>query len=255
MVDASTFETEHGTVNVFFDSAALACALADTFVTLAGEALAARGRFTVALAGGSTPRAAYALLAMEPRRKSVEFRAVEIFFGDERCVSPTSNESNYRMANETLLSRVALTPERIHRMRGEAEPAEAARIYADEIRSTLGEEPVFDLILLGLGSDAHTASWFPGVPVQYNVLVDAPYIPKFSSHRLTITPPVVNAARHVVVTAGGSEKAKAISDVFSAERNEALYPAQRLSPTNGTLTWLIDRATAEGLPQSFEPRG
>jgi 6-phosphogluconolactonase len=248
MADASPFKTEHGTVNVLFDSAALAAALADTFVELAGEAIAARGRFAVALAGGSTPRAAYALLVMEPRRKAVEWKAIEVFFGDERCVSTTSSESNFRMANETLLSRVALTPERIHRMRGEAEPAEAARAYADEIRNTLGEEPVFDLILLGLGADAHTASWFPGVAIPHNLLVDAPYIPKFSTHRITLTPPVVNAARHLVVTAGGSEKAKAISEVFSAERNEALYPAQRLAPTNGTLTWLIDRATAEGLP-------
>jgi len=245
--DASKHETTHGTVEIFVDAAALACALADSFVDRAQAAIQERGRFIVALAGGSTPRAAYALLAMEPRRSAVDWKNVHLFFGDERCVPPTSDESNFRMANETLLEHVALAPEHIHRMRGEDEPAQAARSYADDLRATLGDQPVFDLVMLGLGPDAHTASWFPEVSIQSNLLVDAPYVPKFASHRLTLTPPVINAARHIVVATGGAEKAKALSEVFASTRNEALYPAQRLAPKNGTLTWLIDRAASEGL--------
>jgi 6-phosphogluconolactonase len=245
--DASILQTTNGTVKVFVDSAALACALADAFVDIGKAAIAARGRFVVALAGGSTPRAAYGLLAVEPRRSAVDWSCVELFFGDERCVPPDNDESNFLMANETLLSHVAIVPEHLHRMKGEFEPAEAARSYAAEMRTALGETPVFDLVMLGLGPDAHTASWFPEVTIQSNLLVDAPYVPKFSTHRLTLTEPVVNAARNIVVATGGAEKAKALSEVFSGNRNESLYPAQRLAPATGSLTWLIDRAAADGL--------
>lgn len=247
MPDATSRNTDHGTVDIFADPATLACALADSFVEHAKTAIAARGRFAVALAGGSTPRAAYALLATEPRRSAVDWSKLDLFFGDERCVPPTSDESNFRMADETLISKVPIAIDCVHRMRGEDLPPDAALQYATLLRKELGEKPVFDLVMLGLGQDAHTASWFPQVVINSTVLVDAPYVPKFSGHRLTLTPPIINAARSIVVATAGAEKANALSHVFGRERNESLYPSQRLAPANGQLTWLVDRAASEGL--------
>ena len=246
MPDASNRHTPYGDVEIYVDAAALACALADCFVDRAREAIAERGRFTVALAGGSTPRAAYALLAMEPRRSAVDWSKVVFFFGDERCVPPTNEQSNYRMASETLLSKLPIESSQIHRMHGEDDPGEAAVQYIEELGKTFEGQPRFDLVMLGLGPDAHTASWFPQVQINDDVFVDAPYVPKFSSHRITLTPLVINAARHIVVATAGSEKGEALSHVFGSQRNEAMYPSQRLAPHEGTLTWLIDRAASEG---------
>ncbi len=227
----------------------IAPALADTFVDDAQHAIAQRGGFYVALCGGSTPRPAYKLLAQEPRIDRIEWRDVYVYFGDERCVPPQDDESNYKMARETFLDAVNIPRANIHRMKGEDDPQTAAREYADILRQDMGETPYFDLILLGMGPEGHTASIFPGYAsfMEGERLVDAPFVPKFGSHRLTLTPRVINAARHVVIAAAGSEKARALTAAMRGPHDPNTYPVQLIQPVNGTLTWLVDHAAANGL--------
>src|SRR5947209_2338648 len=154
--------TARGDLRVLDDATQVAQALADLFVERAAFAIADHGRFAVALAGGNTPKAAYALLAQEPRKSQVDWRRVAVYFGDERCVPPDDDRSNYKMATDALLCCVPIPHENVFRMRGEDDPESAARQYADELRRALGDPPLFDLVMLGMGPDAHTASLFPG---------------------------------------------------------------------------------------------
>ena len=155
-----------GEVRIFPDSRRLAIVAVEHFVALAGEAIAARGLFAVALAGGSTPRAAYMLLATEEYAVRVDWGRVHVFWGDERCVPPAHMDSNYRMARETLLDGVPLPAQNVHRMHGEMIPEDAASDYEKTLRLFFGDDlPRFDLVLLGMGSDGHTASLFPGMAI------------------------------------------------------------------------------------------
>lgn len=222
----------------------------------AREAIAARGRFTIALAGGATPRATYARLARAPWRDSVAWDRAWVFFGDERAVPPDHDESNYRMAREALLSAVPLPPEHVFRMRAEAADQEgAAAEYADAMLQVFGtppaEAPRFDLVLLGLGIDGHTASLFPNSPALKEtarwvvaVHATAAAIPR----RLTMTLPVFNAARQVIFLSAGPEKAKvvraALKAVGDATAGNGAIPAALVRPRAGDLTWLLDRAAA-----------
>lgn len=233
-----------GQVTILPDAGAVAAALADAVIAAATAAIAARGTFSIALAGGSSPRAAYELLAGAEYRECVDWSRILCLFGDERCVAPTDDQSNFKMASQALLDHVAIPRENIVRMRGEDEPGQAAAAYADELCKRLGPAPVIDLVLLGLGPDAHTASWFPGVAINDDLLVDAPFVPKFGTNRLTLTPHVVNAARAVLVATTGSEKSAALAAVLGKERDSLRYPAQRLAPASGKLTWLVDSAAA-----------
>jgi len=234
-------------VTIVTDATALAEALADRIVERAASSIAERGSCAIALAGGSTPRAAYRLLAQPPRTTHIAWDRVRIFFGDERCVPPTHEDSNFRMASEALLDHVAIPRDAIHRLEGELPPSEAALRYEKTLVESLGAEPIFDLVLLGLGPDAHTASWFPDVVLDEQRLVDAPFVPIFQRHRLTLTPRAINAAREILVATAGVEKAPALAAVFGKERNLAHIPAQRLRPIDGTLTWLIDKAAAASI--------
>lgn len=232
------------------DPAALADAAARAIVDTALEAVAASGRFTIALAGGITPRATYERLAQSPQRERVPWDRTWIFFGDERGVPPTHADSNYRMANEALLSKVPVHAERIARIRGEADDPEAAAAeYAKRVSGALGsrrgELPRFDLILLGMGVDGHIASLFPGSPVLKEVFrpvaavhAGAASIPQ----RLTFTFPLINAAARVMFMVAGSEKAKVLKTAFT-EPGSGL-PAAMVRPMNGRLVWLLDRAAA-----------
>ena len=244
---SATLTPPVGTLEVVADAAALAAAVADRVITAAQAAISARGRFVLSLAGGSTPKAAYELLAAAPRRDAIQWDSWIILFGDERCVPPDSPLSNYKMASDALLSHVPLRPESILRMQGEVQKADHAAVeYAQQLQRLLGERPVIDLVLLGLGPDAHTASWFPDIPLNDTLLVDAPYVPKLATHRLTLTPHVINAAREILVATAGDEKHEALTHVFGHERDEQHFPAQRLQPTQGQLTWLVDRAAFDG---------
>jgi 6-phosphogluconolactonase len=243
-------ERNLGDLQVFDTADEVAGALADAFVSDAQEAIAARGAFFVALAGGTTPKNAYALLAQEPRRSRVDWNHVFVYFGDERCVPPDDRDSNYRMAREAFLSHVPLPADHVHRMHGEDDPAAAARDYAALLIQTMGDLPRFDLVMLGMGPDGHTASLFPGTdPLSDNDrLVRAPYVDKFSTYRITITPLVINNARHVVIATEGLPKAPALYAVREGPFEPAVHPIQIVEPVNGRLTWLVDRAAAAELP-------
>jgi len=237
-----------GDLIVVADETALAQALAEHVVRAAGEAVAARGRFDLALAGGSTPKAAYALLASPERRGAVAWDRVRFFFGDERCVPPDDGQSNFRMAAESLLRPLDIAESAIFRMHGEDEPAAAARDYAGVLRAELERAedgtPVFDLVLLGMGPDGHTASLFPGSdPYEDDaLLVRAPYVAKFATYRLTVTPRVLGHARAVAVAAAGAAKADALAGALREGADPATYPIAVLKRGRGRLTWLVDRA-------------
>lgn len=235
------------------DTAALAEQAAERFVEAAAAALAESGRFSVALSGGATPRGLYARLAAEPFRSRVDWGRVLVFWGDERCAPPDHPDSNYRLAQELLLSRVPVRPENVYRMEGEmADPDLAAAEYAGELQSALGlkrgERPRFDLILLGMGTDGHTASLFPRSPALREVtrLAVAAYVEAVKGYRITLTLPVLNNAARVLFLVAGSDKAQRLRQVLTGKPSHDL-PASLVRPERGTLHWIVDRAAATGL--------
>lgn len=234
-------------VEVHADAATLANAAAESFVGAARRAVEERGRFAVALAGGSTPKALYELLA-ERHAHALDWSLVHAFFGDERPVPPDHEDSNYRTAHEALLGRIAVGS--VHRMRGESDPAEAARLYEAELREFFGLAqdgvPQFDLVLLGLGGDGHTLSLFPGTPaleVHDRLVVENP-VEKLGQTRITLTAPVANAARAATFLVAGEGKAEAVREILDGSADPRDYPAKLIDPQNGTLTWMLDRAAA-----------
>lgn len=239
-------ERNLGDLQVFETSDEVAAALADAFVDDARSAIELHGAFFVALAGGTTPKNAYRLLAQEPRRSLVDWNHVFVYFGDERCVPPQSDESNFKMATDAFLRDVNLAPDHVHRMRGEDDALQAARDYAELLIQTMGDLPRFDLVMLGMGTDGHTASLFPGTdPLTDNErLVRAPYVEKVGSHRITFTPLVINNARHVIIAAEGLPKAPALYAVREGPYDPQIHPIQIVAPVNGRLTWLVDRGAA-----------
>jgi 6-phosphogluconolactonase len=236
------------------DGEALALRAADLFALAAQEAAAARGRFAVALSGGETPRALYRLLARQQFSQKVPWRRVHLYWGDERCVPPDDAASNYGMARDAFIKHVPIVPANVHRMRGEDPPGEAAPAYDAELRGLAAQErprrevPVFDLVLLGLGGDGHTASLFShseALPesARFCVATQAPD----GSPRLTVTYPVVNAARRVWFLVSGAAKAGMVAEVLEGLRVPAAVPAQGVAPLHGQLTWLLDEAAAAEL--------
>ncbi len=219
---------------------------AERFVSLASAAIGQSGRFTVALAGGSTPERLYKLLAASPYRERVRWNAVHLFFGDERTVPPDDAQSNYRMAKRSLLD--AVPEAHVYRMEGEREPHEAAASYDTVLREQfVGQNPPrFDLILLGMGPDGHTASLFPhtdALDVTATFVV-ANYVAKMDTWRLTLTYPVLNAAAQVLFLVGGADKAPAVREVVQGASNCSEYPSQGVLPSDGTVTFLLDPAAA-----------
>lgn len=232
----------------------LAEAGAELFCSLAEEALRARGGFAVALSGGSTPKAMFALLANEPYRGRVDWSRIEFFWSDERAVPPEDPESNFGMAREALLRRVAVPPERVHRMPADEQPLiEAATRYEAEVRRVVpaGADgmPRFDLVMLGMGDDGHTASLFPESPaLDERVALVAPnYVAKLNAQRMTFTLRLINAAANVLFLAGGASKAQTLAEVLEGPREPRRLPSQLIAPIDGTLFWLVDRAAAAAL--------
>lgn len=219
-------------------------AAAHTFVEEARNAIQESGRFAVALAGGSTPKSTYETLAAEyGETKDLDWGRVHFFFGDERSVPPDHEDSNYRMAYEALLSHVAAGS--VHRMRGELKPAEAAALYEHELKQFFGGPPRFDLVLLGIGEDGHTASLFPRTPAldaRDRWAVENP-VEKLSTVRLTLTVPTINAARTVVFLIAGEGKAEALKKILEGDADPRDYPAKFVQPTSGPI-WLVDEAAA-----------
>jgi 6-phosphogluconolactonase len=227
---------------IYPDAAELARAAAERFIAIAEDAIVTRGQFTVALAGGSTPRATYALLASDEFATRLNWQHVHIFWGDERCVPPDHPDSNYRMAREALLDHVPVPTGNIHRVQGELKPERAASIYQDELKAVLGSDGQFDLILLGMGTDGHTASLFPGTTAleERKRAAVAVYVEKLQSWRVTLTLPVINAARHVLFLVSGESKAAALAQINVGEP----LPASLVRPSHGQLTWLVNQDAA-----------
>jgi 6-phosphogluconolactonase len=239
-----------GDIRLCENAAVLAQQTADEFVRLAQESVAARGRFTVALAGGSTPKAAYALLVSAAYHDRVPWQQIDFFWGDERHVPPDHPDSNYSMAYEAMLSKVTVPAAHIHRVAAEQDAQQAADEYEATLRTSFGLTaealPRFDLILLGMGPDGHTASLFPGTAAVHESkrLVVAPWVEKFNTFRITLTPAVLCNAAHIVFAAGGADKAETLQQVFYGPYQPDLYPSQVVKPTHGELLWLVDKAAA-----------
>ncbi|HLJ84750.1 MAG TPA: 6-phosphogluconolactonase [Candidatus Eremiobacteraceae bacterium] len=242
-------KTSTPNVRVLESPADVAAAGAEAFVRAAGLAIAARGRFAVALSGGSTPKAMLALLAEAPHAVKVDWRHTHLFWSDERCVGPEDPDSNYGMARHALLSGGLVPDANVHRMMGELEPHVGALDYNLRLRSFFGvTTPVFDLIYLGLGPDGHTASLFPHTEALK--VADQPCAANrvdsgvASPWRLTLTYSALNAGRAAVFLTEGSAKAEILQKVLSGPVDPALLPAQGVVPKRGALTWLVDRAAA-----------
>jgi 6-phosphogluconolactonase len=235
-------------VHVYESPEELAGAAAREFAAKAEEAIEERGRFAVVLAGGSTPKATYEILASDYADR-IDWSNVHVFFGDERTVPPDHEDSNYRMARETLLSHIRVGG--VHRIRCELPSDEAAAAYEVELRDFFGEElPRFDLILLGIGTDGHTASLFPETPaleVQDRLVVANP-VPKLDTIRITLTVPVINVARSVVFLVAGEDKAGALKVILEGDPDPREYPARLIQPPGGP-EWMLDRAAAGALDE------
>jgi 6-phosphogluconolactonase len=228
-------------IKIFRDISELSQAAAKSFVELANQSIAGRGRFLVALSGGSTPAKLYERLVNE----TLDWSHVHFFWGDERCVPAENSENSYGQAKKVLFDKVNAT--NIHRVHSELEPDSAAADYAHTL-SGFADPPLdfprFDLVLLGMGDDGHTASLFPGSPVEVDtptLAVTAHYQDR-PANRITLTPLVFNQAREVWFLVAGQSKAETLKNVIKGEIKPDIYPAQRIHPINGNLVWMIDEA-------------
>ena len=257
----SSTEANRVYVVVADDLAGVARHAADLFVRLARQAEQS-SRFSVALSGGSTPKALHELLSSPPFREQVDWARVHFYWGDDRYVAPDDPESNFRMARETLLDRVPLREAQIHRVHTEMDdPDAAAALYEDELRQDFGlrdgQVPRFDLILLGMGPDGHTASLFPHTSALTvtDRLVVANYVPKLATWRITFTAPVINHAATVAFLVAGDDKADALAHVLDGPRDPEEYPSQLVAPSDGDLYWFVDRAAASRLQRTVSGGG
>ena len=244
------------TYSVWPSPGEVATAAAQFFADAVTHAAATKGVARVAISGGTTPKAMFALLAdpAQPFRAAVPWAKLELYWVDERCVPPTDAESNYRMTNEALLSKVPLPAGQVHRMEGELDPEEAASRYESVLRDSMklegAETPVFDLLLLGMGDDGHTASLFPHTEGLHEMsrLVIANHVPQKDTWRISLTWPVVNQARQVCFLIEGAAKSKVLAEVLTGPRDPERLPSQLIRPASGSLRFLLDEAAASELP-------
>ena len=245
------------TYHVYPDSAALADAAAKHFAERVAQSIAKRGRARIAISGGSTPKATFALLAdpAGPYAATIPWDQIDLFWVDERTVAPDDPDSNYRMTNEALLAKVALPPGQVHRMEGELDPEEAAARYESIIRREFrlegAELPRFDILWLGMGDDGHTASLFPHTEGLHELgrIVYANHVPQKDTWRITLTAPVINEALDVIFLIGGADKAEPLEQVLYGSYDPKTYPSQLIQPRSGALTMLLDEEAAARLPK------
>lgn len=244
-------------IRVYADLEALSQAAADSFVKLSMEALSSKGGFIVAISGGSTPRRFFSILAESPYEERIPWTSTHIFWADERCVPWGHPDSNYKLAHEALLSKVPIGDENVHRIKGEENSEKAARDYEESLRLFFGTQPlpVFDLIILGAGTDGHTASLFPGSAAVHErkriaiaIHAEAP-----KPDRVTLTLPVLNNASRIIFLAAGREKATVLHEIME-DGNPKRYPAGLVQPVHGHVTWLVDRDAASLLSEETFPR-
>jgi 6-phosphogluconolactonase len=240
-------------VQVFPDLEALSHEAATLFVNLSRNSTVSQGRFTVVLSGGSTPRILYSLLGSDLYRRKVDWHHVHFFWADERCVPVVHEESNFKLVFDLLLSKISLPQGNIHRIKVEEGPEKGAQDYEDCIREffKVSGFPVFDLIILGVGKDGHTASLFPGsLSLEEKTRLAIPvYMEEIKRHRITLTLPVLNNADHIVFLAAGPAKADAIKEIL--ENRKEQYPAGLVSPVHGNLIWMLDREASSKLGTPF----
>ena len=239
-------------IAVYPDLATISQEAARYIARLANEAIVTRGRFTIALSGGNTPKQAYALLGSEQYRDALDWSRVEVFWGDERCVPPDDPESSYHLAVQTLLAGAPILASQVHRMPADRPDRDAASLdYTQEMQRVFGTNgiPAFDLIQLGMGPEGHTASLFPHQPSlsETERLVMPVTVPKPPPDRLTFTPPLLDAARHVLFLATGADKQEALRAVIEGPYNPDEYPAQIVRPPHGEVMWMVDTAIAAKL--------
>jgi 6-phosphogluconolactonase len=254
---ATTTKRLEVTYHVYENGAALAEAAAKHFAERVAQSVAKRGRARIAISGGSTPKATFALLAdpSGPYAASIPWDKIDLFWVDERTVGPDDPDSNYRMTNETLLSKVKLPPGQVHRIEGEIDPEEAASKYESVIRREFrlegAEAPRFDVVWLGMGDDGHTASLFPHTEGLHQLgrIVIANHVPQKDTWRITLTSPVINEANDVVFLIGGEAKAEPLEKVLYGEYDPETLPSQLIQPRNGSLTLLLDEQAAAKLPK------
>ena len=244
------------TYSIWSTPQAVALAAARLFADTATQAASTRGVARIAISGGSTPKAMFALLAdpAQPFLAQVPWSQLELYWVDERCVPPTDSESNYRMTNEAMLSHVPLPSDRVFRMGGELDPEEAASHYESTLRNTMrlegAESPAFDLVLLGMGDDGHTASLFPHTAALHELgrLVVANHVPQKETWRITLTSPVINSGVEVAFLIEGGAKSAILAEVMTGPRDPERLPSQLIRPFNGKLRLLLDEAAAAALP-------
>lgn len=244
---------------IYADADALAQAAAVDLAKLAQATVAERGIFTLSLAGGSTPKKLYSLLATDPAYRAIPWEKTHLFFGDERHVPPDDADSNYRMVRESLLVSGLVPEANVHRMKAEMPDAnQTASAYESEMQKFFDEKmrqngfPRFDLILLGMGPDGHTASLFPespGLKEKSRWVISNP-VEKFKTDRITFTFPVLNAARMIHLFVAGKDKADMIRQVLGPDQNHPPYPVQLVKPVDGAKIWMLDRAAAAQLSSS-----
>jgi 6-phosphogluconolactonase len=242
-------------ITVFPDTESFIAGAADFIAGLAGQAVTERGRFSIALAGGNTPGPVYERLALSHYAERIDWPWVQVFFGDERCVPPDDSRSNHRMAREALFDHVPLPPGNVHRIRGEDDPRQAALLYELELQAAFRttRPPAFDLILLGMGGNGHTASLFPGSAALRETAhwAVAQYVEVMQSWRVTLTVPLINAARHVAFLVQGEEKAEVLWRVFEGPYQPDVLPAQLIGPAQGRLTCILDAPAAARLKEQL----
>jgi 6-phosphogluconolactonase len=244
-------------ITIYADLESWVTGAADFITDLATTAIAERGLFTFAFSGGNTPRPVYERLASAGYSDRIDWSRVEVFFGDERCVPPEDQRSNYYMARTTLCDHVPIPAANVHRIRGEDQPEQAAGEYAEELGRTFSDDtrtggsPVsgFDLVLLGMGDNGHTASIFPGLAAVTESVhwVMAQYVEVVGMWRVTLTPVMLNAARHAAFLVAGADKAEMLSKVLEGPYQPVVLPAQIIKPAHGELHWLVDAAAAAQL--------
>ncbi len=239
-------------IAIYPDIDTLSQQAAQYVVRIANESIAARGRFMIALSGGTTPRKLYSLLGSEPYGSQIDWKLVHIFWGDERCVPPDNPDSNFFMAQEVLLSKIPIPAFQVHRMPSDQPDRDvASQEYFLEMQRAFSTQgiPAFDLIQLGMGPEGHTASLFPHqASLKENQRLVMPVsVPKPPPDRLTFTPPLLNAARNILFLVTGSEKADALQAVLEGEYQPEEYPAQTVRPPNGEVVWMLDKEAAKNL--------
>jgi len=253
-------------IKIYQDRESLARAAAEHIIESGTTTIQNRDRFSLALAGGSTPKATYKLLASHEYAQRLDWKRVHIFWGDERCVPPEHPDSNYRMARQSLLDHVPIPVKNIHRMRAEEEPKKAALEYEGSLRtffsmhSDVGSpgQKSFDLVLLGMGDDGHTASLFPSSDalnesVCWVTAVEHTNPPPPLVTRLTLTLPAINAAAQVTFLVAGASKSQSLKHVLSSpDQSSPVLPAQFIQPLNGQLLWLVDEAAYSGKSKQFD---